>query len=44
MKSERVGGFRKLAGNEFQIAGAMKMNEREKKLKEKRRVAGLFVG
>ena len=28
MKSERVGRFRKLAGNEFQTAGAMKLKER----------------
>ena len=28
MKSERVGRFRKLAGNEFQTARAMKLKER----------------
>ena len=28
MRSERVGRFRKLAGNEFQTVGAMKMKER----------------
>ena len=28
LKSERVGRFRKLAGNEFQTAGAMKLKKR----------------
>ena len=28
LKSERVGRFRKLAGNEFQTVGAMKLKER----------------
>ena len=27
LKSNRVGRFRKLAGNEFQIVGAMKLTE-----------------
>ena len=28
LKSERVGRFRKLAGNEFQTVGAMKLKEK----------------